>query len=597
MQFNGQAAQDLFVLSVLNEKRNGTFVEIGAHHPIWISNTVKLEKIYKWTGLMVEYDPSYLPLYKKERPNSTHLIQDATTVDFKSVLSQMKMPKNIDYLQIDLEVTNNSTFKTLANLEKQVMNDYKFAVVTFEHDFYCSNRFETRKKSRELFDRNGYFRVFSDVSNEGNVYEDWYVYPELVNMDYINSIKRSESLGWTEIVPLLWKSYPTYEEQIVSIGQLDNQNKTLNEKYIIINCDNHHISILGLGDRLQGFAFCIALGEILNRKVLIKWKTPDISNFFDISNYDYYNHKDTFKGKNTMVIDAIWDQTKLKQKFTSNNVFSEWEKYDILEVMCNTNPLIYLFMNEKIPSYIDYEELYQRSCRKIFSTYLKPIGDLKETVDKYDFNFKENNSTIGFQIRTGDSFFREVIPFYPIEDKCDSIVNLLEEKLNALENENQKKYNVFLTYDNPKILPYLKRITNDRITFYLDYPVGHFAIQKKEKEMLKQYADLILLSKCQALIVSHFSNFGRVPFIINDSQDKFTLAIVSKNDEFGNTEGLGKNDSSIEFKIYKPSVLDMSCKHPDWKLLRPHLPDIPSKQLLSKSQHLEIVGKYKLTIS
>ena len=36
-----------------------------------------------------------------------------------------------------------------------------------------------------IFKRKGYQRVFSDVSNEGNPYEDWYVHPELVDMKHI----------------------------------------------------------------------------------------------------------------------------------------------------------------------------------------------------------------------------------------------------------------------------------------------------------------------------------------------------------------------------------------------------------------------------
>jgi len=626
MQFNGQAAQDLFVLTVLNEKKNGTFVEIGAHHPVWISNTFKLEKTYKWTGLMVEYNPSYLPLYKKERPNSTHLIQDATTIDFSKVFEEMKMPENIDYLQIDLEVQNNSTFKTLANIEQQVMNKYKFAVVTFEHDIYCGNYFDTRKKSRELFDRNGYYRVFSDVSNEGNVFEDWYVYPQLVDMDFIKSIKRDESMGWTEILPLLWKPFPTFEKQKVTptpqttfveqkvVTQQQTENKIENQKYIIINCENPHLFKCGLGDRLQGFACCIALGNILNRKVLVKWKTPDISKFFDISDCDYYKQDMSFKSKSSIVIDAGGDQTKVKQRFMNNDIFNEWKKYDVLDIMCNTNPLIYIFMNSNVDgvNHRDYEKIYQSACREIFVNYLKPIDELKDIIGAYAHDFKADKPTIGFQIRTGDAFFdSRVTSFYPIESKCESIVSLLTDTLIKLENNNfednlKDKYNVFLTYDNPKIIPYLSKITDGRKTFYLDYPVGHFGLQREDKEMLKQYADIILLSQCDALVVSHFSNFGRVPFIINESQDKFTLAIINEADEFGNTLGLGKNDSSIEFKIYKPSILDMSCKHPDWKLLHEftnqsqlqsdNLRREVVKSPFSNNNRLELVGRYGFTI-
>lgn len=54
--FNGQAEQDKFVLNILNNKKNGFFLELGSNHPIIINNTYVLEKEYNWKGIMVEYD-------------------------------------------------------------------------------------------------------------------------------------------------------------------------------------------------------------------------------------------------------------------------------------------------------------------------------------------------------------------------------------------------------------------------------------------------------------------------------------------------------------------------------------------------------------
>lgn len=187
--YNGQAAQDYFVLKCLNLKKNGVFVEIGSNNPIKINNTYKLETEYDWTGLMIEYDPSFLPSYVTHRPKSQHIIQNATTIQFDEEFKKRNLPKNIDYLQIDLEVDNQSTIRTLENLNSQVMSEYKFAVVTFEHDSYRGNHFNTKSRSREIFDSHGYIRVFSGVSLDGNEFEDWYVHPTLVDMNYINKIK------------------------------------------------------------------------------------------------------------------------------------------------------------------------------------------------------------------------------------------------------------------------------------------------------------------------------------------------------------------------------------------------------------------------
>jgi len=41
-----QAAQDLFVLKVLDNKKGGVFLEIGSSHPIIANNTYSLETQY-----------------------------------------------------------------------------------------------------------------------------------------------------------------------------------------------------------------------------------------------------------------------------------------------------------------------------------------------------------------------------------------------------------------------------------------------------------------------------------------------------------------------------------------------------------------------
>ena len=46
-----QALQDIFVLTMLNGKQNGTYVEIGGAHPTNINNTYLLEKNFNWTGI------------------------------------------------------------------------------------------------------------------------------------------------------------------------------------------------------------------------------------------------------------------------------------------------------------------------------------------------------------------------------------------------------------------------------------------------------------------------------------------------------------------------------------------------------------------
>ena len=192
--FKGQAEQDKFVLNILKNKKKGFFLEIGSNHPININNSYILEKNYEWNGIMVEYENKWLNDYKKFRPNSIHIINDATKIDYKNLFEINNVPLNLDYLQIDLEANNGTTLNTLKKLNSEVMDKHKFATITFEHDIYHTNYMNTRLESRKIFEDRGYVRVFSDVNNRGiNPYEDWYIHPDLVDNELVNTlIKKNE---------------------------------------------------------------------------------------------------------------------------------------------------------------------------------------------------------------------------------------------------------------------------------------------------------------------------------------------------------------------------------------------------------------------
>ena len=170
-----QCAQDLFVLKTLDYKRNGTFLEIGSHQPIYINNTYLLETKYNWKGVMVEIDDTWEEHYKKYRPNSEYILQDAVKIDYEKALENY--PRDMDYLQIDLFVDDMSTLNTLLKLNDTVLKSHRFAVITFKHDHYTGDRFRTRDLSRVVLKDLGYRLVFPDV----NMFEDWWVHPDLVN--------------------------------------------------------------------------------------------------------------------------------------------------------------------------------------------------------------------------------------------------------------------------------------------------------------------------------------------------------------------------------------------------------------------------------
>jgi len=186
--FFSQSGQDEFVCNVLGFPKNGFYLEFGAFHPINISNTYYLDNQLNWKGVSFDWH-DLSQLFKEHRSNNVFVLGDATKHDFKNILSEANAPKTIEYLQLDLEA--ETTLACLLALKDQIFNDYKFKVITYEHDICHTKNPKHRAESREILKSFGYELALADIHNEDPkwVFEDWYIHPELVSKDYITNLK------------------------------------------------------------------------------------------------------------------------------------------------------------------------------------------------------------------------------------------------------------------------------------------------------------------------------------------------------------------------------------------------------------------------
>jgi FkbM family methyltransferase len=196
-----QLRQDLFVLSELNFKKNGFFVEFGATNGKDLSNTYLLEKNFGWKGILSEpakiwkaeietnrphsfietncvWNVSHLTLkfnetkepelstiniysekdgHSLERKSGNHY--DVSTISLNDLLKKYNAPHYIDYISID---TEGSEFEILNAFD---FNEYIFGIITCEHNFTAN-----REKIHDLLFRNGYIRKYENVSG----FDDWY---------------------------------------------------------------------------------------------------------------------------------------------------------------------------------------------------------------------------------------------------------------------------------------------------------------------------------------------------------------------------------------------------------------------------------------
>lgn len=197
-----QFRQDLFVLSQLDFKPKGYFVEFGATNGIDLSNTYLMEKQFGWAGILAEPASCWHPQLGVNRnvhieskcvwsdSNTTLTFNEAEIADLSTIrnfteadqhgnlrknsksyhvqsislndlLEKYGAPAQIDYLSID---TEGSEFEILNHFD---FSKHSFKVITCEHNFT-----PTRQRIFDLLTEHGYTRVHQDISGV----DDWYVH-------------------------------------------------------------------------------------------------------------------------------------------------------------------------------------------------------------------------------------------------------------------------------------------------------------------------------------------------------------------------------------------------------------------------------------
>lgn len=202
-----QIYQDLWVLFMLGEKRDGYFVEFGACDGRMMSNTLLLEKAYGWTGILAEPNPRWhaglagnrgcavshlcvaaesgqevtfldvpampeLSRLAATTPDDVHekngnraqtLPITVRTVSLGDLLDSHGAPGIIDYLSVD---TEGSELEILRAFD---FDRYRIRLLTVEH----AGEADKRAGLLALLESKGFTRWHTSLSR----WDDWYVGP------------------------------------------------------------------------------------------------------------------------------------------------------------------------------------------------------------------------------------------------------------------------------------------------------------------------------------------------------------------------------------------------------------------------------------
>lgn len=188
-----QAGQDLFVAAVMEHKRGGLFLDIGAGKPTLNNNTFMLESELGWKGISIEQRRARTRMFQQSRKTPAFAL-DAITANWESLFSRCKIPERIDYLSIDID---ESSLYALTGLP---WGKNRFTVITFEHGEYLCGP-EYRERSRKFLFSKGYMLACGNVCHHGNCFEDWYIEMGQFTLGRLSSICRESD------DPIEWSDY------------------------------------------------------------------------------------------------------------------------------------------------------------------------------------------------------------------------------------------------------------------------------------------------------------------------------------------------------------------------------------------------------
>lgn len=186
-----QEGEDMILRELFHVRRNGFYVDIGAHHPKRLSNTYYFYKL-GWHGINVDAMPGSMQLFNRLRPRDTNLeiavsdkietltyyvfnepalngfskeladkrdgisnfriigTSEIRTSTLSDILDEhLEEGQSIDFLSVDVEGLDSRV------LSGNNWNKYRPAVVLFE-DLGSTLLSEYRSPSKRLLEKNGY---------------------------------------------------------------------------------------------------------------------------------------------------------------------------------------------------------------------------------------------------------------------------------------------------------------------------------------------------------------------------------------------------------------------------------------------------------
>lgn len=298
---------------------------------------------------------------------------------------------------------------------------------------------------------------------------------------------------------------------------------------IIIAFDRHHL-LGGLGDRIVGIISAKVIANVTRQKFFILWTKENIKKYLNYEKYDYELNK---INTNSIRVYDFMNNRNIAKNFMENN--KNLFEYEINKIYTNNEISEFLF---NIPKYSDknFYDIIFSEYKSLYKDILKPTKHLLDLVNNYTEN-KDN--IVGIQIRAGDWTMKtnkndyagghSYKRFRNKTDRDSIILNIFKK---AKKHINDDDF-IFITSDCDKVYELAKTLWKEEKIIYNDDIPQHFDRKSIHNDISKIFIDNYILSqKTRLLVISEYSNFGRIAALSSNHDNIYDLDLkkIDKKD-------------------------------------------------------------------
>ena len=244
----------------------------------------------------------------------------------------------------------------------------------------------------------------------------------------------------------------------------------------------------GLGDRIVGLVSAMFLARATRRQLEICWEWPNIDTCVD------YLH--TPLPEQHAQMNARDKEFKFKAMWAEDNLNDIMANPDMFTLTCNQNIGQYLWQNPHYKGVFgDYLEEHLLAYKAVFRHYLRP---------RMETSYPE----VGIQVRVGDCAM----------GLTPHVAQTGEQALEMLKAAapHCKGRSVFLTTDCAEVVDAAREVIGN--FQYHEAEITHIDKDPTEAGTYKAFYDMLTLSRCDTLIFTDASNFGRVPALMGGGE-------------------------------------------------------------------------------